>query len=587
MTSSRVRTALLGVVAVAALVAAQVWVSTHQQAGDRLRPAADAGAAVRGVTHLGAPGGSQVKGGPTCAAPPLPPPTAPPGQPYGVPFVAAVDNVTILSGYNEFTAAARQYRSYSPWTTTLYGVTGWVTGWLDVPQLTVDTSASQITFCSYTVTPPSSSGTPPFTTEALYTLKSFQGSKTPVVVTTTNDPSKVVPPNGVALYASVTLTPVGTPQLKVTGVRPDGSLDLGGVIEATPTIALAPPLPPEVCRAMAPTAADLSTATAGPLPPSGPPAGDRDAAPQFTPAPVTGPLTQATATQTAYDFQVPAFYDNSSDDGICYTFNGGLAGFTAEPKGNPNYPYLSRYPFPPANPAIASDAGWTQIETVIQITRIGLPTGTPTTVPAGCRPSYNAPPYQLGFTGTFSAGKLQVGPVTVGGLTGGISGTFCGIAEVEPGTGGCPAQVVLLSPSQGQQFNPLGITFSVVPGMQPEIKNGSVQPGPLSGVALCPSPNGQNALEVSATADAGASTGLFGLSCVVGPVSIPLTGTLTGTPPQLTGTLNSPPFTVPAGQASATCPHSVADLLNSIAGLPNKAASLSITVTANTYAPSP
>jgi hypothetical protein len=520
--------------------------------------------------------------GPTCPAPPLPPPTAPPGQPYGVPFVAAIDNVTVLSGFNEYTAISPLFRSYSPWTSTLYGFTGWVTGWLDVPSLAVSTSASQITFCQVTATPPTGP-TKPFLTEGFYTLKSFATNGQ--VVTTTNDPSKATEPFTATLYSSITLAPVGTPQLRVIGVRPDGSLDLGGVIAAAPTITMVPPLPPQVCQAPA-TEADLSTATSGPLPASGPPRRLRDATPQFTPEPLTGPLVEATATQTADDFQVPAFSYQNGLDPVCFTFNAALAGFDALKKSNPSYPYLSRYPAYPSNPPVASQPGWSQMDTTIQIYELGMPTGSPYPVVPQCQP-LDGPPYQLGVVGTFSGGQLKVGYATVSGLTGGISGTFCGIASVVPGQGPCPAKIVLTSPPEGQQFNPLGITFDVVPGMTPDIRNGSVVPGQLQGQVTCPEPARDYYVQATATAQASASTGLFGLACDIGPVSIPLSGILSGTPPALTGTLTSAPFTVPPGTAGPTCPSSVVSLLDSIGELPFHQGTLSITVTASTYAPSP
>ncbi|HLI23958.1 MAG TPA: hypothetical protein VKU91_03320, partial [Acidimicrobiales bacterium] len=289
----------------------------------------------------------------------------------------------------------------------------------------------------------------------------------------------------------------------------------------------------------------------------------------------------------ADDFQVPAFsYDNGADP-VCFTFNAALAGFEAVPKTNPSYPYLARYPAYPSNPPIASQPGWTQMETTIQMREVGMPTGSPQPVAAQCQPVYDAPPYQLGVVGSFSGGQLKVGYATVAGTTGGISGTFCGIASLQPGKGSCPVELALTVPAQGQQFSPLGITFDVVPGMTPDIKDGTVLPGDLQGGVVCPDPAGQYSVEATATAQATASTGLFGLACDIGPVSIPLSGTLSGTPPELTGTLTSAPFTIPAGAASPTCPASVVSLLNSIGELPYHQAAFSINVTASTYAPSP
>jgi hypothetical protein len=113
-------------------------------------------------------------------------------------------------------------------------------------------------------------------------------------------------------------------------------------------------------------------------------------------------------------------------------------------------------------------------------------------------------------------------------------------------------------------------------------------PGPISGTLSCGS--SQNGLAVALDAVVGGSTApLFGVSCTIGPVTIPLGGSVTGPLGSATATLTGNDFGVPAIQPSPTCPSAVASNIDAIAGLPLAAggASATLPATASLYQPGP
>ena len=76
---------------------------------------------------------------------------------YEVPFVAHLNTVHLASGYSEWIANHTSYtvgkppftKTYTlyPWGSTVTGVTGWVSGYLQLPSLTAPVPASNIEFC--------------------------------------------------------------------------------------------------------------------------------------------------------------------------------------------------------------------------------------------------------------------------------------------------------------------------------------------------------------------------------------------------------------------------------------------------------
>ncbi len=133
----------------------------------------------------------------------------------------------------------------------------------------------------------------------------------------------------------------------------------------------------------------------------------------------------------------------------------------------------------------------------------------------------------------------------------------------------------------------MSVALTLVPGMTPTI--GFVaNPGTINGGFSCTS--SQNGLSVDLDANVSGNTApLFGVSCTIGPATIPLTGTVTGPLTETTATLTSNGVDVPTVQPSPTCPAAVAANVDMIAGLPLSAghASASLPVTASLYQPVP
>ena len=209
---------------------------------------------------------------------------------------------------------------------------------------------------------------------------------------------------------------------------------------------------------------------------------------------------------------------------------------------------------------------------------------TASTLPSDCVPNPAGPPtspYQLGLVGTAANGSLTAGPATVAN----VNAKFCGIVTLVNGTPPCGATGTVNSPVDGQMYGPLSVVLTLVPGMTPTI-GFSANPGTITGGFSCSS--SQNGLAVSLNARVSGSTApLFGVSCTVGPLDLPLTGAVTGPLGAAKATLSSNDFTVPALTPSPSCPASVAANIDDIAGLPLSPgrASASLPVTASLYQP--
>jgi hypothetical protein len=207
-------------------------------------------------------------------------------------------------------------------------------------------------------------------------------------------------------------------------------------------------------------------------------------------------------------------------------------------------------------------------------------------LPADCVPDPAGPPaapYELGLVGTVHGGTLTAGPATVAD----INAQFCAIVTVVNGSPPCGATGSVASPSDGQLFGSMTVQLTLVPGMTPTL-GFTAHPGPIQGGFSC-SPS-QNGLAVDLDATVSGSTGaLFGVSCTIGPFTIPLTGTVTGPLTNLTATLTSHDFAVPAIEPSPTCPGGFPANVDAIAGLPIApgGASAVLPVTASLYQPAP
>ena len=186
-------------------------------------------------------------------------------------------------------------------------------------------------------------------------------------------------------------------------------------------------------------------------------------------------------------------------------------------------------------------------------------------IPSDCVPNAAGPPaspYELGLVGTAANGSLTAGPATVAN----VNAKFCGIVTLVNGTPPCGATGAVESPIDGQVYGPLSVALTLVPGMTPTI-GFTANPGTITGGFSCSS--SQNGLDVSLNAQVSGSTApLFGVSCTIGPLDLPLTGAVTGPLSAASATLSSSDFTVPAVTPSPSCPASVAANIDDIAGLP-------------------
>ncbi len=204
--------------------------------------------------------------------------------------------------------------------------------------------------------------------------------------------------------------------------------------------------------------------------------------------------------------------------------------------------------------------------TSAQATWIGTPKvlTASSNLPADCVPKPSGPPgapYQLGLVGTVNNGVLTAGPATIANIT----AKFCGVVTVVRGQPPCGATGSVVSPLDGQRFGPLSAEVTFFPSMQPKVPF-VAHPGTITGGFSCASSN--NGLQVSLRATVSGSTGLYGLSCTIGPLTIPLSGVVTGPLSNASITLRGSDFAVPGVQASPTCPGEVPANLNQIAGLP-------------------
>jgi len=325
-------------------------------------------------------------GMPTCAPPKTPAATYPPGQPYGVPFLAAITNGEILAGYDEWTAdhpvwtvGSTTYHLY-PWQAKVFDISGWVTGLLQLPNLSANISAQDVVFCDQGGQA-CVSAHPPVGKCIHVNLSAAPVPGQPPPPAITNDP----PPGHKCYQASnfcipyvITLTPVGTSALTVTGVESDGALMLSVSTSAVTALNITLPGVSESCQD-APTTITLSTQEPAGLPPGAPikpKRGDPDLRNlQTPPEPLTGPLASASSTVAGNDFSVPAFSQTACPL-LAAVFDGPLAGWnTLSPKepASKNNNYFDKTP-PPAD---AGTPGWVQFSATTTVSRLGIPVGPP------------------------------------------------------------------------------------------------------------------------------------------------------------------------------------------------------------------
>jgi hypothetical protein len=334
-------------------------------------------------------------GMPACAPPAIPSSTFPPGSGYGIPFLAAITNGQVLAGYDEWTAnnlvytADNQTFDLYPWQSKIYDITGWVTGLLQLPSLTAEIPPQDVVFCDNQGGASCLSADWP-AGECIQIQAQYGPS-----------PASKIPPPALGSYHPegvscsdystptfecfpyvVSLAPSGTTTLTVTGVEPDGALDLSVSTAAVTTVSEVPPPPSTItftCQD-APTTVTLST-QATPLPATAPgppvPPNTDDRSLQTLPTPVTGPLASGTSTVASNDFAIPAFFP-SAGGGPCSVFlatslNTYTGGWDAHFKDQGT----GRYYIDGGNNPIVAEPGWAQFTATTTVVSLGLPVGPP------------------------------------------------------------------------------------------------------------------------------------------------------------------------------------------------------------------
>ena len=198
-------------------------------------------------------------GMPTCAPPPIPAATNPPGAAYGVPFLAAITNGQVLAGYDEWTAnnpvwtADNQTFNLYPWQSKIYDITGWVTGLLELPNLTAQIAPQDVVFCDNQGGASCLSANWPagqcIEIEAQYGPSPASATPPPAIGsyhpegTPCSGPSGYRTPTFECFPYVVSLTPSGTTTLTVTGVAADGALEATVSTAAVTTVSETPPPP--------------------------------------------------------------------------------------------------------------------------------------------------------------------------------------------------------------------------------------------------------------------------------------------------------------------------------------------------------
>lgn len=207
-------------------------------------------------------------------------------------------------------------------------------------------------------------------------------------------------------------------------------------------------------------------------------------------------------------------------------------------------------------------------------------------LPADCVPNPAGPPagpYQFGFVAEVGPRSGQPSYLEAGPNFEAVSGTgqpvaevnnitakICGVATIVPGPPGCPVEVQITVPPDGQKFGPLTATILTIPGLTPGVPV-TPQTQRLGSTVGCSS--SVNGLVTTTVAVVVGNAGLFGLACGI-DLTVDLTATITGPLDPGDGSLSlhgmfiARDFGLPAVSPSTSCPAGVVSNLNTIAGLP-------------------
>jgi hypothetical protein len=266
----------------------------------------------------------------------------------------------------------------TPWRGSLSNITGWVSGLLQVPGLSATVDPASLILCNQ--------GLPPSQGGVLLTFLQEQLTSQPYIVPISNQDVNCVATVESYQDDRITLTPAGPTTLTVSGIEPDGSLDLSGSTSAVTKVdfydeacgTTPPPTPTQTCIQFAPTTITFTTKVTPP-PSTAPPGVAYPLVPQALqgelppPSGTPPPPTTASATPVGNNFAVPAFIDTR--DGVpggCFLaaeFNGPLSGFNNDGPGETAI-YPSTFGAG-AQPQVAAAAGWVDFASPTQIVSLG------------------------------------------------------------------------------------------------------------------------------------------------------------------------------------------------------------------------
>jgi hypothetical protein len=337
-------------------------------------------------------------GMPTCKRPTIPAPTYPPGNSYGVPFLAAITNGQVLSGYGEWTAdntvykvtvggKTKTYHLY-PWEAKIFDITGWVTGLLQLPSLNAVIPPQDVVFCDQGGDQCLSASQP--AGQCIQILTQYGPSPSsptpPPAIGNSHPKGKACEGYSTKTFECiayvVTLTPSGNSDLTVTGVEADGALNLQVQTAAVTTVSLVvpPPTPAFTChddpaKVTLTTVAPSSLPSTAPIVPTPPNPDDRYL--QTPTAPLTGPLATASSEVGSNSFAIPAFFPNPSQKPcnafVAESLNTYAGGFDQNfaDQGEGRYYILG------GNGPDAADPGWAQFSATTSVVTLGLNVGPP------------------------------------------------------------------------------------------------------------------------------------------------------------------------------------------------------------------
>jgi hypothetical protein len=215
------------------------------------------------------------------------------------------------------------------------------------------------------------------------------------------------------------------------------------------------------------------------------------------------------------------------------------------------------------------------------LARLEASVSVPTHLPEDCIPGQQGAQIQLGAYATFAGSLSIVGPYGPE-ASAQVSGDFCGtadIVEVPPIQCAESLAVELNIPADGQDFNLPGVDISLVPGITPEVTDTHIIAEPIHTLICVSNTPGAIKLDLSVSVSTAAS--LFGATCIVGPVTLPLTGVLFGPLSGFTFQLRSSSFGIPVANPTVDCPSNVTSQLNQLLDFPLSPGASTVSLSGN------